>query len=396
MKKKIAIIGRGTAGAMASTYFSYYSDCAIDWYFDPSTPPQAVGEGSTLSLPRRLNQCLNFSSRDLHKVDGTVKTGIYKEGWGERGLSFTHDFPSPQVAMHFNALKLQDYIFDKLNNRVTHIEGNILSKDIDADFIMDCSGKPKTFDGYTKSSYIPVNSVYVNQCWWDFPKFTETLAIARPYGWVFGIPLKNRCSVGYMYNNTINTLDEVKDDVNNIFEQFGLVPSDTTNSFSFNNYRKDFNYNGREAYNGNASFFLEPLEATSFQTADYINSQTYDLWFDNKDLEEVEVGYQKILDQFENIIMLHYFAGSKYKTPFWDFAKEKGQACIEKALSNKAFKHMVVVSKEPNNLGSYSDIIKPYINSQEIDILRNVWWEGSFSQNMDGLGIREKLNKLAA
>lgn len=392
MKKKIAIIGKGTAGALAATYFSYDSPLEIDWYFDPNTPSQAVGEGSTLTLPRRLNECLNFSTRDFPLIDATVKTGIYKEGWGN-GESFTHDFPTPAVAMHFNALKLQDYILGKLKPFVNVIEANIKDEDIDADFIMNCSGKPKTFDEFYKSKYIPVNAVHVNQCYWDYPRFTDTLAIARPYGWVFGIPLKNRCSVGYMYNKDINTLDEVKDDIQNIFEQFSLTPSEHTNSFSFDNYRRKNNYNGRIAYNGNASFFLEPLEATSFATADFVNLQAKALWTKELPLDAINQDYNNAIDHFERIIMMHYYAGSKYNTPFWNMAVEKGNLCMEKSAKNKAFCSMIKGSIEPKGLGTYYNI--PCV-STDIELLQSFWWEGSFSQNMDGLGIREKLNKLAA
>ena len=57
-----------------------------------------------------------------------------------------------------------------------------------------------------------------------------------------GIPLQNRCSIGYMYNNKINSLEEVKEDVKNIFEEFNLQPSETTNAFSFKNYYRNTNF----------------------------------------------------------------------------------------------------------------------------------------------------------
>jgi hypothetical protein len=395
MIQKLSIIGKGTVGAMSAATFARFTDCDIDWYYDPATPSQAVGEGSTLTLPSLLNECLNFSTRDFPKVDGTIKTGIYKDGWGSNIEPFTHDFPTPSAAMHFNAVKLQDYIADKLKGRVTFIEKNVKHSDIDSSLILDCSGKPKSLDGYTQSKYIPVNAVHVNQCYWDYPKFTDTLAIARPYGWVFGIPLKNRCSVGYMYNKDINTLDEVKDDIKNVFKQFDLIPSNDTNSFTFNNYRKDVNYEGRVIYNGNASYFLEPLEATSFSTAGFINRIANSVWFESITEEQGNEDYHTALDYFEYIIMLHYFAGSKYNSKFWDYAKDRGALCMQEASRDKAFRDIIKGSTYPRRLGTYTNTFTgTNLITKKYQMLSSFWWEGSFSQNMDGLGIRTSLTNL--
>ena len=53
--KKIAIIGKGTAGCLTAINFTNNSPLEIDWYFDPNTPEQSVGEGSTLLFPNFFN-----------------------------------------------------------------------------------------------------------------------------------------------------------------------------------------------------------------------------------------------------------------------------------------------------------------------------------------------------
>tara|TARA_R110002153_G_scaffold274282_1_gene448120 strand:- start:36 stop:1199 length:1164 start_codon:yes stop_codon:yes gene_type:complete len=384
--KKISIIGKGTAGCMSAAYFSHYTDHEVDWYFDPKIKPQAVGEGSNLSLPNRLNDIFGFGARDFSKIDGTVKTGIYKENWGKGMEPFLHDFPSPLNAIHFSAPKLQDYVLERLQGRVNVKEENVLAEEIDSDYIMDCSGRPISYEDFSESSYIPVNSVYVTQCYWDYPRFNYTLTIARPYGWVFGIPLGNRCSVGYMYNNKINSLEEVKEDVQNIFKQYNLTPSLDTNSFSFKNYKRRSNIKGNIAYNGNASFFLEPIEATSFSTVDSINCLTNEHWFHGVDLELSERRYNATIDSNENIIMLHYFAGSDFKTEFWDYAEHRGQECIKNA--DESLNFMLDNCTGLPSLGSYSSNFNlPSNPSVELNALHRSWWEGSFSQNKIGLGL---------
>jgi len=393
--KKLAVIGRGTVGCMASLQLRLnYPDSEIDWYFDPNIKPQSVGEGTTLALPIVLNNTLNFSPKDYPLVDGYVKTGIYKDGWSESGNDFTHDFPSPNVALHFNATKLQDYVFNRVKDYVNVIPKNIDAENIDADHVIDCSGRPKTFERHHMSSFIPVNSVHVTQCYWDGPRFSHTLTIARPYGWVFGIPLQNRCSIGYLYNKDINTLEEVKEDVKAIFSDYNLEPSEDTNSFSFSNYYKKTNYTDHISYNGNASFFLEPLEALTFGMANAFLHNSMNVIDGGMSLEEANREYVTVVSQCEKIIMMHYFAGSKYNTKFWDYARERGEACMSYAKYDQAFIDMISSAQDAGPFGTYPErIVGPTAMTKEMAHLKNIWWTGSFVQNLNGLGIRDKLEQ---
>ena len=393
-RKKYAIIGRGTVGCMSALQLKLnFPEADIEWHYDPNVKPQAVGEGTTLVLPRLLHQTLNFGTRDYAKVDGYVKTGIFKGGWSENE-DFLHDFPSPTVALHFNANKLQDYVHSRLKDHVGLVEHSVKADDIDADYVMDCSGRPADYSEHTQSDYIPVNAVHVTQCYWDIPKFSHTLAIARPYGWVFGIPLQNRCSVGYMYNSDINTLEEVKEDVKEIFSDYNLSPSEATNSFGFNNYSRKVNFTDRVTYNGNASFFLEPLEALTFGMANAITVDAMSQLQGLGSVDEHNLNYRNTIDNAEAIIMLHYLAGSKYDTPFWDFAKGRAEKCMLKARNNKSFCTMIEVAAKPRAFGTYAMPTSQEgmgREGHEFFQLNNMWWTGSFCQNLDGLGIRSKV-----
>ena len=155
MKKRIAIIGKGTAGSQSIIhYLKHMQDYEIHWYFDESIPSQAVGEGSVLHLPRNLFYNLNFSYLDLDKIDATLKVGVYKSGWGKTGKPFLHDFPPPSVGLHFNAVALQNFIYEKIKDIVVIHNKNVNASDIDADYIMDCSGKPSSYEEFNKSSFI--------------------------------------------------------------------------------------------------------------------------------------------------------------------------------------------------------------------------------------------------
>jgi hypothetical protein len=383
MTKKLAIIGKGTSGSQAVIhYLRWMPDCEIHWYFDENIPTQSVGEGSVLTLPRNLFENMNFSYVNLDKIDATLKVGIYKSGWGKTGKPFLHGFPPPDVGLHFNAVALQNYILESVKDKVTLHNENISVNDVDADYIMDCSGKPSCYDDFTKSSYIPVNAAYITQCPWEYPKFQYTLTIARPYGWVFGIPLKNRCSIGYLFNRNIDDLSSIKEDVKEIFKQYELNPSEKTSYLEFENYYRKKNYEGNIARNGNNSFFLEPLEATSISLMNMIQRASFDLWNGTTSAEDLNLHYRRNVSEIETMIMMHYFSGSDYDTKFWRYAQDKGQQAIDNAIKyDNRFVEFVKYA-----------IDTKYSNICEKNPEYGTWWAGAFCQNLIGLGLENILN----
>ena len=375
MKKKLVVIGKGTAGCFAMTHFLKWTNWDIDWYYDDNIKPQAVGEGSNIAFPKALFQNIGFQHYDLDEIDGTFKLGIKKTGWA-KGKDYIHTFIPPFVSYHFNATRLQNYLFSmfKDNPRVTYYNKKVTNyDDIDCDFIMDCSGRPEDLSLFEISNSIPVNSVHVTQCYWDKVEFQHTLTLARPYGWVFGIPLKNRCSIGYLYNNEINSLDEVKEDVKNVFEEYNLTPSTDHNTFTFGNYYRKKNFDGRVAYNGNASFFLEPLEATSIHMMDNIQRLALVNWTSPNSLN-VNLEYTKSIKEIETMIMLHYYSGSIYNTKFWDVAKEKGEKNVVEALNTDKKLNEIIEASKYYKFGD-----EMYVDDY------GTWNVSSFKQNLENL-----------
>jgi tryptophan halogenase len=384
-KKRIAIIGRGTAGSQSVIhYLNHFPDYEIQWFFDSKIPTQAVGEGSTLSFPSNLYKNLNFNYSDLDKIDGTIKTGIHKSGWGNNQKDFFHGFDPPNVSLHFNAKALQNYILSSIKNKVKLFDKSVTEDEIDADYIIDCSGKPKSYQKFHESPFIPVNSAYITQCYWEYPRFQYTLTIARPYGWVFGIPLKTRCSIGYLFNRNINCVTEIKEDVAHVFQKYNLQPSENTNYLEFENYYRKENYNKRSCYNGNASFFLEPLEATSIEVMSDIQKNSTSYLKNEITLDQVNKTYDNLIKQIECLIMFHYFSGSKYESEFWNFAKDRGKKCIELSLkTDKELRKMILKSYQKNLRGEF------IFNSEE-DVY-GVWGLRSLLENLTGLGIKKDL-----
>jgi hypothetical protein len=387
-KRKIAVVGKGTAGSQAvSHYVRHASDMEIVWYFDPSKPTQSVGEGSTIQLSKSLFTNLAFNHEDLLNVNGTFKTGIYKENWGSSGEPFFHHFLGGGVGYHFSAVELQDYIHKAVSKKVKIVEQEIDYKNIDADFILNASGKPDNLDDFHVSDYIPVNAAYITQCEWERPEFQYTLTIAGKHGWIFGIPLQNRCSIGYLYNKDISSEDEVREDVQQIFEKYNLKPTNKTSSLSFNNYYRKNNFEDNIVHNGNASFFLEPLEATSIGTMDFIHRSALDLWRGAINSNEANNSFHSLMNETEFMIMLHYAAGSVFKTSFWEYAQERGIKKIESMAGDKKLSSIYQELREVRDVRDvrfYSKKLPEY----------GQWWAGSYIENLNGLNLFDTMDKV--
>ena len=394
MRRKLSVVGRGTAGCLAIIeYANNFALDEIEWIYDPDIPTASVGEGTTHLIPEFLTINMGMTHADAATFNSTFKTGIRKTGWNGVG-DYRHSFAVGSCGMHFSAIDFQKHVFNKFkeNSSVKILEKNVDIDSIDSDYIMVCSGsKPDKDESYT-AEYIPVNAAYVKGYEWEHPYITETLCIASAHGWVFVIPLQNRCSFGYIYNKDITTYSEMSSDFDKVINRykdiFKLKSQIAEQSIAFSNYLRKENFTDRIVYNGNASFFLEPLEATSTAIANQINTQALTLW-DHTDIltaEDCNNNYLSTLTEIEAMICLHYFAGSKYDTEFWKFATSIAEENIRKNLStHNDFSEIVVNSC----LGNYTD--------PSVYFYRDVgtWNIGSYIQNIYGLGIRDRILEIA-
>lgn len=381
-KKKLAVVGRGTAGCLSFLHYWHFNndehDVEIDWIYDSNIPTTPVGEGTDMRIPVQLDVKAGFNTDNLLKIGGTPKLGIRKEGWGGSG-SFLNPFPLGQNGIHMDAGELQKWIFKNFGNKVNLIDTHVDSADdVDADYVMMATGTPKNLDSdeFHKTQYIPVNAAYVTQCQWEdnTPTFLYTLAIARPWGWVFGIPLQHRCSIGYIFNKDISDVETIKEDVKEVFEKYNLTPTEKTNTIFFRNYYRKNPIDSRVSHNGNSCFFLEPLEATSLSSAYHIDTLTWKHWFGGDDKDYVNWEFRENMSQIEAIICMHYMSGSVYDTPFWSMAKEKGQEKIEEMYKNDLYKRWlknVIQSKDNESqydqFGTWDRIIWN-INARELGV----------------------------
>ena len=334
---KVSIVGGGNAGCIAALYLSWYKkDLEVELIYNPDVPCERVGQASVLDPPKLLWSATGFNWYN-NPIHATFKSGILYEGWGQSNEKLFHGFPAHSMAMHYCPWEMQKHVLNSGLFKVT--EGDVDPKDVDADYVFDCRGKPKDFSDYD-DLINPTNAAILAKPNWDTTKAFWSRHIATPDGWTFVIPTHSESPshdycVGYCYNSDI-TQKEVAE--YNLLEMFDV---EVTKHLKFKNYiAKNPIVDDRIFLNGNRLFFLEPLESSSVQA--YVECARYfvDYIITKKEpIEQAAHSAKQYIRQLQNFVLWHYQFGSKYETPFWDYATKL-------SFRDKTFDAMVEYCKQ--------------------------------------------------
>ena len=319
---KIAVVGGGNAGCLTALHYSFHTRFAdfieIELIHNPDILPEPVGQATTLDPPQLLWGALNFDWYH-NPIHATFKSGILYEGWGKKNDQIFHRFPADRMAMHFCPWELQESILKSGWFKVT--EGDVDPKDVDADYVFDCRGKPKDFSDYEELKN-PTNACIVAKPNWDTTKTFWSRHVATPDGWTFIIPTvedspSRNGSVGYCYNSNITSQEDAE---NNMLEMFDV---DITRHISYKNYvAKNPVIDNRIFLNGNRLFFLEPLESTAIEAYLAVGRFLLDAILLDGSIGKAEINIKEYVNQLQNFVLWHYQAGSKYNTLFWEYAQK--------------------------------------------------------------------------
>lgn len=343
----IGVIGIGTAGLQSIAYMlgHYPSEIKIVSIYDPNIDILGIGESTTTFLPYTLSTGLDFNFLDDGPMlDATAKHGVKYSNWTDDEF-YSHILP-PYHGIHFNNFKLGEFVLSRAKefypDRFSEIKGrtsNITQRDEkvfvtindtihEFDYLIDCSGYPKDYEDCTVYSDMPVNKCFVNmipeQGNWNY-----THHHATKHGWMFGIPLQTRQGWGYLFNDTITTDDEAKQDIADIFNT--TVDSLALREFKFKNYHTNTFINGRIAVNGNKALFFEPLEALSGTFYESVVVEFSEVIFGNKTAIQANEKLSEYARVYKDFICLVYSGGSNYNSKFWDITKEKVNAHLHES-----------------------------------------------------------------
>ena len=317
---KVSIVGGGNAGCITALYLSWYiKDLEVELIYNPDVPCERVGQATVLDPPKLLWSSIGFDWYH-NPINATFKSGILYEGWGKSNDKVFHGFPANSMAMHYCPWEMQNAVLKSGLFKV--IEGEVDPKDVDADYVFDCRGKPNDYSEYDELVN-PTNACLLGKPNWDTTKAFWSRHIATPDGWTFVIPTHSQSpshdySVGYCYNNNITQKEEAE---YNFLEMFDV---EVKHQVNFKNYvAKNPIVDDRIFLNGNRLFFLEPMESSSVQGyiecarffADYIITK-------KSPVKRAASAAREYIKELQNFVLWHYQFGSKYDTPFWDYAKK--------------------------------------------------------------------------
>jgi 2-polyprenyl-6-methoxyphenol hydroxylase-like FAD-dependent oxidoreductase len=167
-----------------------------------------------------------------------------------------------------------------------------------------------------------------------------TRATARPHGWIFQIPLRDWTSSGYIFNPRINSDSEVLADFTEFLHEEGVSTWDQRGMLNFPNFLRRTMFDGRVFLGGNAACFLEPLEATAIGTAivqvrsaaHWIKEQGRGRCADPEEIEDFNRLMLSYVCRDSLFIAWHYASGSRWDTPFWQYARRGIERARNSAL----------------------------------------------------------------
>jgi len=316
---KISIVGGGNAGCFTALYLSWYKsshNIEVELIHNPDVPPVTVGQGTLPGALKILHNTTRFNWYN-NKIHATPKTGFLYEDWGKVNDKVFHPFPADRMSMHFCPCELQNHIIN--SGRFKVVEDDVDPKDVDADYVFDARGTPSDITGYIKLIN-PINSVILGRPKWDSMDLW-TRSVATPDGWTFVIPMDPSSpsydgAIGYLYNNEITNIEDAE---NNFRELFDV---EVTRHLIFDSYvTRNPVVDNRIISQGNRLFFLEPLEATAVESYLYWSKAILYAITNRIPLSKLSNHITEYIRRVQNFILWHYQFGSKYDTPFWEYAK---------------------------------------------------------------------------
>ena len=369
--KKVSVVGGGNAGVFTALYFGWYGQHEVDLIYNPEIPPERVGQATLLDPPRMLWNATGFDWYH-NQINATFKSGILYEGWGQVNDKVFHDFPSDGMAMHYCPWEMQKHVLDSGVFKVVESGVDDINN-IDADLVFDCRGKPDDYSDY-EELINPINACILGKPKWNVSEAFWSRHVATPDGWTFVIPTHSKSPshdycVGYCYNSNITSRAVAESNFSGMFDVT------IKHHVNFKNYvAKNPVIDDRIVLNGNRLFFLEPLESSSTQT--YIELARFVL---QNGIKDASNGVRRYIKQVQNFVLWHYNCGSKYDTPFWDYAKSL-------TFNDPEFDSMLDASTKSSNY----DIMDQANNSRAGDGQYGQWTPYAFKLWYDGMMRKEK------
>jgi hypothetical protein len=386
---KIGIVGVGTASAVAvSTLLTNLpKSIEVTCFYNPDIPITHVGESASAAIYGLMYEAIRFDPlKDLDGIDGTLRYCTKYNWTAAHGEDFTIRYAAP--GLHVNSEKFSAFVFKRLEQlykNFTMVPENVKSitqveyaatvrGDRDAysfDYVIDCRGTPSVEElnsaEYNKPQFVSVNSVILYP---DFQRYDEpyTSSYIHDNGWMFGVPLQHRKAWGYLYNNTITSLDEAKAKFAGIKE----IDTEPLRKFSWTPYYKTQAQAGRILSMGNRLYFFEPHQAIPLHFYMLLTKRFCEALMNTDNAWGVEnIVNRMYLDHVEyiqDLIAINYVGENKLDTPFWRYAIENGKKRLHSSDRFVNWSQHVIDNGPAGYAFHGRELMREYIDGYRIDL----------------------------
>lgn len=290
-------------------------------------------------------------------MNGTLKLGVKFKDFYKDGESYNHPFGGTdwegfnidymietntvpdnildyeEIANHFDVRELMKYLDNLLptfpNLTIERWEVNSAS-DLSEKIVIDCTGFRKSLlnqlipDNFVSIvDKIPNNSAYVYRAPYRSieQKVPYTISQAMNYGWAWNIPLGDKLTVGYVYDDKYDVYNEYVDYLKTIYGDIDETLINKVGMVTGKNKLHIHEDDQTVIAIGLSSFFIEPLEATGLYLVqfgirlfdDYINSKITAIEYNNT--------YNHEFDTILDFIIAHYKFSNR-NNEYWNHYKD--------------------------------------------------------------------------
>jgi Tryptophan halogenase len=356
MTRKIAVLGAGSAGLLTAAHLCTWLDNSwqIVTIYDPNKKTLGIGESTNGAFISVLERATNFSiahADDLAALDATIKYGSKFVNW--RPQTWVNPLLSGNIAIHFNNHRFTDFVLNRLRelwpqqfnvveanvreteNYADHIRVHTDQGSQDFDYVVDCTGTPSGFEGYTLSDCTLIDRCRIHTVKdYVYEPFTDHIATRD--GWMFGVPLKGYKTYGYLYNHALTDTQAAEAEMMRLLGTNQLDAGGYEAHYAFRCYYANQLISGRLCKNGNKALFFEPLLANSMFLYIYAARLIYDHVVGGQEASHCNTRFVKAVQEVEDVISYYYQGGSTLDTEFWRASAARASARLGKRteLSN--------------------------------------------------------------
>lgn len=380
----IAVLGAGSAAsvnilAMINAAKKHNLNINITCFYDENIPTAKVGESTSAAVYLLLAEVLDFRIlEDLEILKGTVKWGTLYENWGPESFFVHHKYPG----LHVDSSIFSDFVLEKLLKKYPKLFTSIPEKVFDTsisnkgdavvhtsndsyvfDYIIDCRGHPCDNElnttKFTKCELQTVNSVILKPFYGNFCG-QYTTSIAARDGWIFKIPLTNRLTYGYLYNDNITNTAEAREN----FSEFLCTDIENCRELSWTPFHRKNIIENKIMYSGNQLFFFEPSQGFPLHYYIIFADKFIELLNSRSDLNNLNLYYQSEIEKIQDVIALTYAGRNDFNTEFWKTIRVLSTNRIK---NSQTFKNWYI-NKHAHYASHPNEIMMQIINGIHIDM----------------------------